>query len=750
MWGDNSPQTAQIVHCKTATCSSWSSVVSLPETLAGAGIGLAVGTDGYAVVSYRSSTEVYVGHCGNYDCGTAYQSAGSIAYVQATPKSRTLDSTLSVSFSSRPRSGNAIILYVWGWDNINSVDFTTSSVTDNQGNTWIRATQGTRTAGGTRPAIFYAYNINEPSGTFTITVAPTIGGTRALVGAAVEYSGVLATSDPLDAVAPANTGTSTAPTTGTTAVTSQANELAAASMVISVDGAITSPSGYTARVTETDNTNWLAGEGDDKILSATGAQSASWTTNSGAWSASLATFKAAPASRTLFSRLVDIDNIKIGTSSDTGINNTLFGRIGSNTDYLSCTATECSNSTLFGLTRNNGVARTKRFLSIFGGDGSVAFQAANSNLDPGMYQFAPGTVTGTLSPSGASGGAANSALYLFYAGNLSVNGSISVSGFGGNGGSGGNGGNGGNTSDLTHGWGGSGGNAGGVNGANAGAGGTNGAVNPTFGVGGAGGSAVDLGTVSGAGGGGGGGGSGGGANGGTGGGGGGGGASQTIGANGGNGGSSNGAGSAGNAVTQNNQAISSGIFLGSKTFFSTLFKSFGAGGAGGAGGGGGSNRSAVSSPGPGGGGGAGGGAGGGILYIEANEVLVNSGGSILALGQNGANGGNGGIITGLNDRLGGNKGTGGTSAGLPTIGATGGDGPDGGGGGGGGGGAGGGGGVLYIRTHKFTNSGGTVSANGGRGGVGGNAGSVLSGRLSGNGGNGSAGADGFLFIEIVP
>nr|MBP6913184.1 hypothetical protein [Candidatus Levybacteria bacterium] len=403
---------------------------------------------------------------------------------------------------------------------------------------------------------------------------------------------------------------------------------------------------------------------------------------------------------TLFARLADIDDAKIGTSADAV---TLFGKLGNKTDNGQCTGTlsagvitaaSCSNETIFGIIRN---LPGQPLLSQFTGDGSNGAIPASGALSPGIYQFASGTVNGTLSMT-ASATNSKSGLFLFVQGTLTVasGGNISVVGFGANSG---NGGNGGTSGVLARG-----GSGGGLNGTN----GTNGS-NAAAAV--AGGTASGFATLAsdslgGAGGGGGGGVTvkGGAAGGGAGG-------------NGGNGSATTTAGADGITTPGRNQIN----FLVNKT---NLFLSFGAGGGGGAGG-------AVS----GAGGGGGGGGGGGIVWLRTHSYTNN--GTVSAAGGNGGTAGvtaaNGGVNTG---------GAGAGQNGSTTGGGAGG-GNQGSNGGGGGGGA--GGGVLYIEANSIVvNSGGAISARGGNGGNGGN------GSSAGTPGAGGNGANGFLFVEIVP
>lgn len=123
------------------------------------------------------------------------------------------------------------------------------------------------------------------------------------------------------------------------------------------------------------------------------------------------------------------------------------------------------------------------------------------------------------------------------------------------------------------------------------------------------------------------------------------------------------------------------------------------GGNGGDGGSGGNGGTPGGCPGGTGGAGGAGGKGGGMVVIMAKKIIINSGGSVTANGDNGANGGNGLTSVQYNPN---NCDWGGT-------------------GGRGGGGGGGNGGYVYLVTKDYTNNG-TVTASAGTGGTAGTSG----------------------------
>ena len=121
--------------------------------------------------------------------------------------------TISVTLTNTPVAGNTLVAVIATRGNTAS---RVSGITQT-GATWTRAAQATNTS-GTTTEIWYAPNVSGAAKAITINQASL--RSAAVV---VEYRGVL-TASALDQAASA-TGSSTAPLTGTTAVTLQANEL---------------------------------------------------------------------------------------------------------------------------------------------------------------------------------------------------------------------------------------------------------------------------------------------------------------------------------------------------------------------------------------------------------------------------------------------------------------------------------------------------------------------------------------------
>ena len=209
-------------------------------------------------------------------------------------------STASKSFSALPAVGNLITVRVTGW---HTSGYTATVPTDNQGNTYTqRATRDNQGAPGRTRVYLYDTVVATSSGTFTITLNNVQSSGNYINWTAVEHSGI-ATSSQFDVAATQLEAGSSTSTTCTTATTAQADELVVAVIGTahnSTNDGIADPptTGYTSRSVYQNSATIIGHESADKIVSATGTQSATWTYNTapstGACSA-VATYKQAAA-----------------------------------------------------------------------------------------------------------------------------------------------------------------------------------------------------------------------------------------------------------------------------------------------------------------------------------------------------------------------------------------------------------------------------------------------------------------------
>lgn len=220
----------------------------------------------------------------------------TLTLVQETGKVRNNGTgTLECTFGVLPTIGNTIIIMVFGWSSGASPAF---DATDNQsGNTYT--TQVSRDA---------AFNFGESAiisgtvvgsaGTFTITLHNHGTGAFANIANCQEWSGI--TSVTADKTTSA-TGSSAAPSTGTTATTTQNEELLVGVTVANSNqswtansGGSNPSSGWTMPINETDSATFQAGAAVYRTVNATGAYVHVWAdTTSDNWSGVIATFKGA-------------------------------------------------------------------------------------------------------------------------------------------------------------------------------------------------------------------------------------------------------------------------------------------------------------------------------------------------------------------------------------------------------------------------------------------------------------------------
>ncbi len=126
----------------------------------------------------------------------------------------TTTGSMTVTLGAAPTNGNTLVAVV------STRGTTAGRVTGitQTGATWARATQATNTSGSTTE-IWYAPNVSGAASSLTINLAASLHAAAVVI----EYSGVLA-DNPLDQIANA-AGSGTAAVTGTTSVTTQADEL---------------------------------------------------------------------------------------------------------------------------------------------------------------------------------------------------------------------------------------------------------------------------------------------------------------------------------------------------------------------------------------------------------------------------------------------------------------------------------------------------------------------------------------------
>ena len=198
--------------------------------------------------------------------------------------------TFNVDLAASPQAGNTLVAVIA----TRGTSANRVAAISGGGVSWSRVAQASN-AGGSTTEIWQGPNVSGGTTGITITQA-------SLVSAAVviEYSGLLSAS-PLDQIASA-AASSNAAVTGTTPVTTQANELWIGGIGIA-DGRRTLNAPYGNDFTVVAAPKSGAGNADsmvyalEKIVSSTGAAGSGGTVSSSdAWSGALATFKAASSS----------------------------------------------------------------------------------------------------------------------------------------------------------------------------------------------------------------------------------------------------------------------------------------------------------------------------------------------------------------------------------------------------------------------------------------------------------------------
>lgn len=166
--------------------------------------------------------------------GGADVAAVPIAIVNQTSPLFASTGDPSADLNPSPTPGNAVIVVVTCFSEVDNCSIPTNGVTDNQGNTYRRIVEGasiiSTTTHGTRGYIFIADSVVAGPGPFRITVNPN-GAPDAnyqMIGwAALEVAGLLpANANDVAGATSVKGDTATSTTAQTSGPTTQANELA--------------------------------------------------------------------------------------------------------------------------------------------------------------------------------------------------------------------------------------------------------------------------------------------------------------------------------------------------------------------------------------------------------------------------------------------------------------------------------------------------------------------------------------------
>jgi hypothetical protein len=205
---------------------------------------------------------------------------GSIGLVQANAAQGVGVGSVSVPFPASNTAGNLIIAFVRM-----ATPSQTVTVTDTAGNTYVDAVAHTQSIDGSQVHLFYARNI---LGSTTNTVTATFSATNSQPWLAIyEYKG-LSTTNPLDQTAQAE-GSSSAPSSGPTPMTTSPNELVFAGFEFSSSYWEAPGSGFTLVQYDTQNS---PAANESMVVSSTGSYAATLAlSTSPTWSAVVATFR---------------------------------------------------------------------------------------------------------------------------------------------------------------------------------------------------------------------------------------------------------------------------------------------------------------------------------------------------------------------------------------------------------------------------------------------------------------------------
>ena len=285
---------------------------------------------------------------------TSRQVDGAISYVQSVGAFGQYygfgPASVDIPVTTNVTSGNSVIVTLM-WGAFGPAE--TAACSDSQGNSYTVDIEEYYSGSGHYTVVCSSHNVTALTAADTITVSFS-SGTYGVAATAHEFSG-LASASTVDQTASAN-GNSSTPASGSTAVTTQADELLIGAIGVSgpPTDIFTPGSGYTALASIGFSDAWNGTIYPEyRIVSATGAFQADGTLNlARGWAAGIATYKAAPSgvsvtlSGTLYSdegitpvsgqtvRLL-IDGISAGTSVTDGSGNySITTTVAAGDDYV--------------------------------------------------------------------------------------------------------------------------------------------------------------------------------------------------------------------------------------------------------------------------------------------------------------------------------------------------------------------------------------------------------------------------------
>ena len=213
----------------------------------------------------------------------SYSYASGITLVQSTSTQGSGVSAVSAKFPNNNVAGNLIIVFVRMSSTTQTV-----SLTDTTGNQYHPAVSQAQSSDGHQIYIFYASNIKAGANTITATFSSSNNHAWLAI---YEYSG-LSTTNPLDRTAAAQ-GSSSIASSGTTPVTTSANELVVAGVGLpaSSQDQVTAGSGFTILQQNTFPSGTSPAANEAMTVAATGTFAGTFALSGvDDWSAVVATF----------------------------------------------------------------------------------------------------------------------------------------------------------------------------------------------------------------------------------------------------------------------------------------------------------------------------------------------------------------------------------------------------------------------------------------------------------------------------
>lgn len=316
----------------------------------------------------------------------------AISLVQTATGGVAFASSYTTQFTTQnTTAGNTIIVFC------GEQQTAVTAVSDDNSNTYTKISGASGNGNTTGIDLWYAFNITGGiKNTITITTGTTSQRQNSVIR---EYSG-LTTTDPFDVASVFNNGVTTTPTSNATATTAQANELVVG-IAGNSNGTFSLGTGYSnLQASNGQVSGWVFAE--DKIVSSTGTQTATFGTNTtGGTVVGVATFKAAAGitTSTSSSTSTSISSTSSSTSTSSTSSSTSISSTSSSTSVSISSSTSSTSSSV---STSVSTSSTSSSISTSSTSSSTSISSTSSSTSTTVSSTSSSTSHSTSSTSSST------------------------------------------------------------------------------------------------------------------------------------------------------------------------------------------------------------------------------------------------------------------------------------------------------------------------------------------------------------